>query len=118
MPNMGEPGRPPGSPRTGEPGDSSASHLEGLDTAARKGNHGGRPAVIADDDPHRAAAPRGLAKRAGSLDSAPLLLGPQDLPGLVNARILEHAARNAGSGLVGGPGRRPGGRGNHTVSSR
>ncbi|GGP14458.1 hypothetical protein LDL08_35230 [Nonomuraea glycinis] len=30
----------------------SASTLEGLDAAARKGNHGGRPPVITDDMPH------------------------------------------------------------------
>jgi hypothetical protein len=36
----------------GEDGVGGEATLEGLDSAARKGNHGGRPAVITDDMLH------------------------------------------------------------------
>ncbi|MGW4664900.1 recombinase family protein [Streptosporangium sandarakinum] len=54
--------------------------LEGLDAAARRGNHGGRPTVITNNHdevlPPRRGTPRHYRSEAGSLDSAPLLPGP------------------------------------------
>ncbi len=42
------------------------STLEGLDTAARKGRHGGRPQVITEDMLHTVLTPRRRARSAAA----------------------------------------------------